>query len=248
MLVAILVACSSAPASRVTRVASIATAAPATVPTTVPTVPTAPPTTAPPIATIVTATTIPSPTPALVEVQAVAFQIDPTQSQATFTLNEELLGAPTTVQGATSEVSGVISITQSDLGKTEIGTIRINARDLRTDEEMRNRAIRTFILQSEQDQFQFITFEPAKIVGLPTSVKLGEAATFKVAGSLKIRDIAKPVTFDVTVTAKSDSELEGDATATVKRSDFDLNIPNVPGVANVSDEVAVEFKFIAKKM
>jgi polyisoprenoid-binding protein YceI len=193
------------------------------------------------------ATETPAPTATPAAVAPVVFQIDPTQSEASFTLDEELFGSPVSVIGLTSDVSGLISVTQGNLGQTIIGPIRINARDLHTDEEMRNRAIRTFILQSSDDAYQYITFEPTQIEGLPAEAKTGETVMFKVTGNLKIRDIVKPATFDVTVTAKSEAELTGSATTVVKRSDFDLNIPSVPGVANVSDNVALAFTFVAKR-
>ena len=261
VLAASLAACGSAPPAP----AVTATSAPPTavaVATAVPVAATA--TSSPPTATVAaatatneptkpaaTATTVATPaataTTAAAPVIASAFQIDPAQSQASFTINEELFGSPTTVVGSTPDVSGVISVTMGDLSQTTIGPIRINARDLRTDEEMRNRAIRAFILQSSKDEYQYITFEPTAIEGLPADAKAGAAVTFKVTGNLKIRDIVKLATFEVTVTAKSEAELSGTAKTTVKRSDFELNIPSVPAVANVTDEVELAFTFVAKK-
>jgi polyisoprenoid-binding protein YceI len=78
-------------------------------------------------------------------------------------------------------------------------------------------------------------------------VNTGDAVSFKVTGNLKIRDIVQPVTFDVTATARSDSEIEGTAKTTVTRSAFELTIPNVPSVADVTDDVTLELQFVATK-
>ena len=66
-----------------------------------------------------------------------------------------------------------------------------------------------------------------------------------VTGDLTVRDITREITFQVTVTPVSETRLEGVAKATVLRSDYELNIPSVPNVANVSDEVRMEIEFVA---
>jgi len=53
------------------------------------------------------------------------------------------------------------------------------------------------------------------------------------------------VTFAVRVTAVSPTQLQGTASATVTRSDYGLNIPSVPNVANVEEEVELYIDFTA---
>jgi hypothetical protein len=53
------------------------------------------------------------------------------------------------------------------------------------------------------------------------------------------------VSFALTVTPLSETELVGSATTTVLRRDFNLQIPDVPSVANVSDEVILQINFVA---
>lgn len=112
-----------------------------------------------------------------------------------------------------------------------------------TDSSFRNRAIREFILQS--DRYQFITFEPTAITGLPARVNPGEEVTFTLDGDLTIRDITLPVTFDVTAAAVSATQLQGSASTVVNRADFNLSIPSVPNVANVEEAVELTIEFIA---
>lgn len=173
------------------------------------------------------------------------FQIVQEQSEARFLIDEILLGNPNTVIGATSQVSGEIIVNPAEPTQAQISPIQVNARDLTTDDDRRNGAIRRFILQSNQDEYQFIVFQPTAIEGLPDSVTIGEPFEFRVTGDLKIRDITNPVTFDMTITANSEDELSGSGATTVLRSDYGLNIPNVPSVAGVSEEVRLEVDFIA---
>ena len=177
----------------------------------------------------------------------VVFQIDPATTKASFSIGEVLLGKPNTVVGTTSKVTGTVTATTSNPASTKIGTIQIDAATFTTDSDMRNGAIKRFILGSAQSKYQFITFEPTKIDGLTGSASAGTAMPVKVTGNLKVKDAVKPVTFEGTVTLKSDTQIDGDLKATVTRSDFGLTIPNVPSVADVTEEVKLELQFTAMK-
>jgi len=174
------------------------------------------------------------------------FVIDQGSSEARFLINESLIGIPTEVKGVTSQITGTLAIDIADPAKTTVSTITIDARDLRTDRDLRNRAIRRFILESNKDEYRYITFTPTAITGLPAKAGTGDTFTFQIAGDLKIKDVTKPVTFDVEVKADSDTEITGLAKATIKRSDFNLSIPSAPGVADVTDDVRIELAFTAK--
>jgi len=171
--------------------------------------------------------------------------IDPAQSEARFIVDEILFGNPNTVVGSTADVSGTITVDLTDPTRTTVGPIRVNARSLATDNRFRNRSVNRLILQSNKDEYQYITLTPTLVEGLPDAAVAGETMNFQVTGDLQIRDIVQPVTFTVTVTATSESQLEGLAVATVHRADFDLNIPNVEGVADVSQDVRLELEFVA---
>jgi polyisoprenoid-binding protein YceI len=175
------------------------------------------------------------------------FQIDQNSSKVTFTLTEDLMGKPNTVVGTTKQVAGDIVADLNTPSNSQVGTLRINARTLATDSGMRDRMMRSAILESSQDQNEFITFAPTSITGLPDKITAGQSYTFQIAGNLTVRSVTKPVTFNTTATlvAGSPARLEGTATATVRRADFELQIPNVPSVANVSDEVKLQIDFVA---
>jgi polyisoprenoid-binding protein YceI len=222
------------------------TAAPAAPePTAAPAQPTAAPeaTAAPtqPVAATAPATAAPAqPTTAAAER---VFSIVPEESEVRFIIDEVLNNAPFTVVGTTDQVAGQIAVDPQDPAKSRVGVIQVNARTLATDSQFRDRALKNRILTT--DQYEFITFEPTALNGLPPSGQVGQSYSFQMTGNLTIRDVTREVTFDVTVTPMSDSRLEGTATTTVLYPDFGLTIPRVPSVASVEDEVRLELDFVA---
>lgn len=191
------------------------------------------------------ATSEPSPGGATDQTSAgpVLFQIDPAASQVRFELDEDLRGVRTTVVGTTDQVAGELSIDLANLAGAQVGVLQINARTLATDNNFRNRAIQNDIL--ETGSYEFITFTPTAVTGLPASANVGDTVEFTIEGELTIRDITQPATFQVTATAVSATQLSGTAIATVNRGDYELNIPNVPNVANVEEEVQLTIDFVA---
>jgi polyisoprenoid-binding protein YceI len=174
----------------------------------------------------------------------VTLQISQADSQARFVIDEVLNDAPKTVIGTTDQVAGEIAVDPQNPTQTRLGVIQIDARALTTDSEFRNRAIKNQILQT--DQYEYITFTPTKIVGLPQSGTVGQPYTFQIVGDLTIRDVTKQVTFDVSATAATDSQVEGTATATIAYADYGISIPQVRQVASVADQVRLELEFVAK--
>ncbi|MBZ0307328.1 MAG: YceI family protein [Anaerolineae bacterium] len=173
------------------------------------------------------------------------FRIVQEESQVSFTLEEDLRGRRTTVVGVTDQVAGDIQVDVENPANTQVGAIRINLRTLATDNDFRNRAIRSEILNSARDEYEFTEFVPTAITGLPESVTVGQPFTFQVTGDLKLVDTTRPVIFDMTVTPVSEDRIEGVGTTTVLRSDYGLNIPSNPNVANVTDEVELKIEFVA---
>ena len=211
-----------------------------------------PPTTTPaaaetavPIQEEATPTNEPTAAPEPTEVPAtgpIIFEIDQTESEVRFTLDEVLRGSPKTVIGVSDQVAGQIAVDLTDLSTAQVGVILVNARTLATDNNFRNRSIRNLIL--ETDAYEFITFTPTAITGLPETAVSGDTLTFQMTGDLTIRDMTNEVVFEVTATAVSESRLEGTAVTTILRSAYQLVIPEVEGVANVSDEVLLEIDFV----
>lgn len=174
------------------------------------------------------------------------YEIKPAESEVSFTLGEILRGVPTAVIGQTDQVAGQIAFDFDDPATAKVGTIQVNARTLLTDNNLRNKAIRNRILFT--DAFEFITFEPTAVTGLPDSISVGDSVEFQITGDLTVRDRTNEVTFAVTATAVSPTRIEGAATTTVMRRNFNLQIPSVSGVADVDEEVILEINFVAEAM
>jgi len=187
-----------------------------------------------------TATTEPTATP---EPVLRIFEISQEESEVRFTLGELLLGLPNTVVGVTDQVAGQIAVDFEQPAATQLGVILINARTLATDDRFRNDSIRTRIL--ETDDYEFITFTPTALEELPEEIEFGQSIEFQVIGDLLIREVTQPVTFTVSLTPVSETELMGVGTTTVNRADFDLVIPQVDGVADVDEAVLLEIEFVA---
>jgi len=151
--------------------------------------------------------------------------------------------APKTVIGTTDQVAGEIAIDPQNPAQTRVGVIQIDARALSTDSDFRNRAIKNQILQT--DQYEYVTFTPTQIVGLPQTGAIGTPYTFQIVGDLTIRDVTKQVTFDVTATAAATSRIEGTATTSIAYADYGISIPQVRQVASVADQVRLELDFVA---
>ena len=170
------------------------------------------------------------------------YAIDQAESQARFTIFEELNGVPTDVIGVTDQVAGEAAVNLLDLSQTRLGVIQVNARALATDQDRRNQAIRNRILLT--DQYEYITFTPTEINGLSGSAAPGQTFTFRILGDLTIRDITRPVEFEASVAVASSERLNGFAEAVIAKSDFNLIVPNVPFVANVGENVTLEIDFV----
>jgi polyisoprenoid-binding protein YceI len=174
------------------------------------------------------------------------FAIVQGESVASFEIDEVLRGNPNHVIGSTHEVAGSVSFDPEDPAAATITQITVNARTFTTDNQFRDRAIRgPVVLNSADDAFELITFVPTSISGLSGPAETGVSVTFQVTGDLTIKGVTRSVTFDVSATLVSEDRLEGRAETQVLREDFDIGIPNAPGVADVTNEVLISLDFVA---
>lgn len=173
----------------------------------------------------------------------IIFEIVPSESEARFLIDEVLRGQPITVVGATDQVAGQFAVDPTDLSTVRVGVFQVNARTLATDNQLRNRAIKNRILLT--DTYEFVTFTPTEVVGLPEAGAAGDTFSFQMLGDLTVTDVTRPVTFDITAAAVSATRIEGTATTAFLYTDFNLFIPEVQSVDAVDDEVRLELNFVA---
>lgn len=172
------------------------------------------------------------------------YAADPARSEVRFLIDEVLMGQDKTVVGRGNGVEATVTVDPAAPTQAQVGPVRVDARTLETDDSFRNRAIRSQILQANRDEFQFITFTPTALEGIPEQVAVGEPFDFTITGDLQIREMVAPVTFAATATPVSQDEIGLAASATVQREMFDLRIPRVPGVARVGEDVTLELDLV----
>ena len=180
-------------------------------------------------------------------IEPVEFSIVAEESSASFTLEEDLRGQRTTVVGTTGEVGGNVMVDLANPRESSIGTILINARTLETDNNFRNRALRSQILQSARDEYEFIVFEARELSNFSAeSVAVGETITLDITGDLTVTGVTRSVTFSAEVSLESETQIRGSATVNLLHGDFGLVIPDVRSVANVTDDVELKLEFVAR--
>ena len=180
--------------------------------------------------------------------EKVLFRLVQAESQVRFEIDEILRGEPFRVVGVTDQVAGDLIIDFASPEESQLGTLRINVRTLQTDDGRRDRAIRSRILQSAEDAYEFVEFAPTSLVGLPTEVAVGDEIQFTIVGTLTIREISTEITFDAVVSIESDSRVSGSAVTTIQRETYDLTIPSVPFVASVGEDVLLGIDFAAERV
>lgn len=175
------------------------------------------------------------------------FVVVPEQSSAEYAVEEEFLGAPVpfvTTMGSTSAITGAITLTITD-GAVVLGDnqFTVDLRTLKSDEARRDQRIRSEWLES--DQYPLATFVADAVVQMPADAALGDEVAFQVRGTLTIRDISQPVTWEIAAAIDGDT-LSGTATALIYMRDFGFEPPDIAGMLRVTDGVTVTVTFVAE--
>lgn len=137
------------------------------------------------------------------------FQIVPEESEASYTVQEEFfsgavqrfgkqLGLATTV-GRTNAIEGQVTLNLDEKTPNPVsGKFVVDISTLKSDESIRDRVIRERFLQSQS--YPQATFVVTGADGLPDNYQAGQEAMFKLLGDMTIREVTRPVTFDVAAT------------------------------------------------
>lgn len=177
----------------------------------------------------------------------VLYRINPSQSKATFVIDEILNGSDKTVIGETSNIGGEVSLSLENLADGQIGEILVNARTFKTDSERRDGAIARFILKSEEHEF--IRFNPESVRALnPGTPTQDEPVRYEVTGDLTIAGVTKKVTFSVLLTSINENTLTARGETQITRTDFNITIPSVQSVTYVADSVTLQIDIVAERV
>ncbi|HEX9371067.1 MAG TPA: YceI family protein [Roseiflexaceae bacterium] len=174
------------------------------------------------------------------------FKIVPDQTEALYEVQEKFLNRdlPNQAIGKTNAVDGEFQFSLDGKPTGKVTKITVDLRTLTSDKQMRDNKIRQQWLES--DKYPFAEFTSTDVQGIPDSYTEGQDVNFKLTGDMKIRDVTKPVTFDVTGKLQGDT-VTGTATTQILMKDFGFDPPDIAGILTVTDGVTVKVNFTAKE-
>ncbi len=182
------------------------------------------------------------------------FVIVPAQTTASYLVDEEFLGGAldklgiaagaNDVVGSTQQIEGQLQLNLDDLSAA-LGDNRfaVQMDTLTTDQDRRDNWIRED--GPRFNQYPQATFVATAIEGAPATYTAGQEVNFQLIGDLTVRDVTKPVTFDVTASLAGDT-LTGVATTQLKMSDFGIEPPNFANTLTVADDFGIKVDFVAQ--
>ncbi len=173
------------------------------------------------------------------------FVVDPSGSKATYVVREKLAALPvdSNAVGATSTLSGDIYLTKDGLHTGQKSSFKVDLRTLRSDESRRDNFITSNTLQA--NRFPFAEFVVDSVTGWPADYVDGTEVTLKLTGSMTIKGITKPVSWDVKARRQGDT-LTAIADTSFKMTDFGITPPDV-GIAKAQDGVQLQIVLVAKQ-
>jgi polyisoprenoid-binding protein YceI len=177
---------------------------------------------------------------------ATVYKIVPGESVLQYEVGETFLNQGNVFNlavGRSSQVAGDITLDPAAPQNNSLGTFTADISQFASDSDRRDNAIRGRYLESSK--YPTVTFKPTAVEGLPQSYQDGQEITFKVSGDLTIRDVTKPVSFDVTAKL-SGGTLSGQAVTTILMSDFGFGPISIAGILNTEDQAKVTLNFVAR--
>lgn len=171
------------------------------------------------------------------------FAIVPAESEAKYVVRESLRGIMTNAVGTTRDIEGDIYLTEDGLADSPESTFRVDLSTLRSDEGMRDNYIRSNTLQT--GQFQYAEFVIEEVSGFPTDYTEGDEVPMTITGTLTIKDVSQPVTWEVLARQSGDT-LTAVADLTITFQDFGMTPPSVT-VATAEDEIQLQIVLVARE-
>lgn len=151
-------------------------------------------------------------------------------SQAGYRVAEVLNGQDVTVVGRTTDVTGSVTITGSELVAADI---TVSMTSITTDNSSRDGQFQDILSTSEHPTSTFVLTSPVDISAIADGVVSVEAA-----GDLTIAGVTQPVTVALSAQTTADG-VEVSGSIPVTFSDYDVDAPNL-GFVKVEDAGTVE--------
>lgn len=182
------------------------------------------------------------------------FVVDPSASQASYTVNEEFFvdalrklgieAGKRVVVGTTPGVTGEIQLNFDSPDLMQSAQFTVDMSGLKTDQDRRDEWLGDNAI--EYNAFPKATFTATSVSGLPETINEGEDVNFQLTGDLTVRDVTKSVTFDVTAVLTGDT-LQGTATLPLNMTDFGITPPDFANTLTVGDAFTIQIDLTARE-
>ena len=151
-------------------------------------------------------------------------------SQAGYRVDEVLNGQDVTVVGRTTDVTGTVTVTGSELSAADV---TVSMTSVTTDNSSRDRQFLDILSTSEHPTATFVLTSPVDIAAIADGV-----ADVEAAGDLTVAGVTRPVT--VTLGAQTTATgVEVSGSIPVTFADFGIDAPNL-GFVKVEDTGTIE--------
>lgn len=175
----------------------------------------------------------------------VPVQLVPGESTVSYTAHERLFGQPSPfadVVGTTKSVEGEFLVRPNPAPVITALRVVVDLRTLKTDDSNRDVDIRDNYLHFDTYPYAIFTAAGARVVA--GAYTPGQAVTFTLAGTLRMRDTTHAETFTVRAALNGDT-LTGLAAGVIHISDFGWADPTLAGSFSVADALPVRIDFTA---
>jgi polyisoprenoid-binding protein YceI len=161
-------------------------------------------------------------------------------SQVGYRVTEVLFGQDTKGVGRTSDITGSIEIAGTQVSA---GTFTVDMTTVESDESRRDNQFRGRLLST--DQFPTSTFTLTAPIELGTVPAEGEQIAATATGDLTLRDVTKPVTFDVQAVLEG-GQVRIVGSTDIVFADYGIPQPDVGGVTTQNHGL-LEFSLVLTK-
>ena len=185
---------------------------------------------------------MPAPTATELDQLTGTYTIDPSHSRLGFVARHAMV---TKVRGAFNDFSGTVEIDADDPARSSAQvTIQVASVDTRSDDRDAHLRSDDFFATDQHPEMRFVS----------SSVQPLDQSSFRVSGDLTIRDVTKPVTFDLeyegtAVDPFGNTRVGFEGQTVVNRKDWGLewNAALETGGVLVSEKITLEFEVSAVK-
>jgi polyisoprenoid-binding protein YceI len=146
--------------------------------------------------------------------------------------------------GKTKAVTGSITTVGPGQLRGVVDRMTIDHTKLQSDPATRDRYLSTNTLNTAQ--YPTVEFRSTDQAG-PASYTPGQDVTFQLPGLLRVKDVEKPVTWNVTARLEGDS-IVGTADTVLNFDQFGLEKPRLARVLSIRDDVRLEADIVATRV